>query len=459
MLPVGTREAVTDALTEQGTDFAFAGETSGREYTDVLFVPAETDDVETIIDTLRDAGVEREGYVVVSEATAVVSEDPVDIPNERSGTGHRVSREELHATMTEELRNPTEYLLFTVLSAVLATAGLLLDSPTVVTGSMVVAPVLGPAVASSIGNVIGNDDLVRTGIVRQLAGLAVAITSATGFAFLSRVLFAPNPDLLALGQVGEFSSPTALALAIALIAGIAGALSLTTGTSTSLIGVAVAAALVPPASVVGLGVAYGERGLAVGAGVLALVNLLAINLTSLVTLRVAGYRPEGWFERQRVRRLFTRQALALVLGVLVVSSVVGAATLNQRENAAFERDVTRITDRIDGRALSVDVRYETTVLFREPRAVVVRAGMAPPEFATRLRERIRRHTGESVAVVVYEASSVAGSDVPAAANGDGPARMMGQYHIEWTGHTGRDVPERASRGDGSGHAPRSRAKG
>lgn len=409
MLPTGTREAVTDALAEKGADFAFTEETSGREYTDLLFVPVETDDVESIIDTLRDAGVEREGYVVVSEATAVVSEDTVGIPDDRSGPGHRVSREELHTTMAEELRNPIEYVVFTVLSAVLATAGLLLDSATVVTGSMVVAPVLGPAVASSVGNVVGDDGLIRTGIGRQAAGLAVAITSATAFALLSRLLFAPHPNLFELGQVSEFSSPTALVLAIALVAGIAGALSLTSGTNTALIGVAVAAALVPPSAVVGLGIAYAEIELAVGAGVLALVNLLSINLTSIVTLRLAGYRPEGWAEQQRVRRLFTRQTLALVIGVLLVSSVVGAATLNQRQNAAFEHDVTRITDRADARVHSVDVRYETTVLFREPRTVVVRAGTVTPDFAARLRERIHRRTGETVTVVVYEASSVAGT--------------------------------------------------
>lgn len=411
VLPAGTRESVADALTDEEVNFAFAGETSGREYTDLLFVPAETDDVEGIIEMLRDAGVPEEGYVVVSETEAVVSDRPVESSeegDEKVRPGHQISREELHSAMAEELRTPAEYVIFTALSAVFATAGLLLDSATVVTGSMVVSPILGPAVASSVGTVVGDEGLVREGFKTQVGGAAVAIVSATGFALLSRVVFAPKHGITSLGQVSQFSSPVALTLAIALVAGVAGALSLTSGANTALVGVAVAAALVPPSAVVGLGIAYGEVELAVGAGVLVLVNLFSINLMSLVTFRAAGYRPDSWFEREQVRELFTRRVLAPALGVLVVSSVVGAATLQQRQNAGFERDVRHITDRTDARLLSVDVRYESTILFRQPRMVVVRVGENPPGFAGHLHDRIRRRTGENVEVVVYEATGVAG---------------------------------------------------
>lgn len=419
MLPAGTRESVTDALHEEGVDFAFVDETSGREYTDLLFVPVETDAVEGIIETLRETGVPQDGYVVVTDAEAVVSERPVESPEngedekEQSRPGHLISREELHAAMEEELRNPAEYVVFTALSAVLATAGLVLDSATVVTGSMVVAPILGPAVASSVGTVVGDDGLVREGIKTQAGGAAVAVTSAAGFALLSRLTFAPALDLSGLEQVGEFSSPVALTLAIALVAGIAGALSLTSGASTALVGVAVAAALVPPSAVVGLGLAYNEPAVALGAGVLLLVNLLSINLMSLLTLRAAGYRPGSFFEQRRVSRLFTRRALVLVLAVLVVSSVVGVTTLDQRENAEFERSVETVAARTAGDPLAVEVRYETTTLFRDPKMVVVRTTDGSPGLAGQLHRRIARRTGENVPVVVFEASGVAGRPVNA----------------------------------------------
>lgn len=405
MLPAGTRESVADALTEEGVTFAFADETSVDDRA-LLFAPAETEDVENIVDMLRDAGVEDEGYIVLSEAT-VVTEQSVDIPEERSGPGHRVSREELHATMTEELRNPAEYAIFTVLSAVFAAAGLLLDSATVIVGSMVVSPVLGPAVASSVGTVVDDDGIVRKGVIRQVSGAGIAVSSAAVFALFARLVFAPHPDLHSLSQVNAFSSPVALTLAIALVAGIAGALSLTSGASTSLIGVAVAAALVPPSALVGVGIAYGEPALAVGAAVVVIVNLLSINLTSLITFRVAGYRPENWFAQRKVSRLFTRRTLVLALAVLVVSSVVVVATLNQRQNAAFEREVQRIAERISA-PLSVDVRYETGFLVGDPHRVVVRTQSTQETFARRLRERIRKRTGEDVSVVVYEATGVAG---------------------------------------------------
>ncbi|WP_254543246.1 TIGR00341 family protein [Halomarina pelagica] len=417
IVPEGSREAVERALSDLDLDQPYAIVDSADGGGDVLFVTVDTDDVEPLLESLRDVGVDEGGTAVVTDASVVLPEpDDGGEADEEGGEGgeesegstSHVARHELQAAMREQLGDPVDDALFTVLSAVLACAGLILDSPTVITGSMVIAPLLGPGIASSVGSVVGDDDLVRTGIRAQVGGVVLAVASATVFALLARALVLPTLPLDSLDQIVEFSDPVVFTLIIALVAGVAAALSLTSDVSTALVGVAVAAAIVPPSAAIGLGIGYWRPSLLVGAAVLVLVNVLSINLTSLLTLWSRGYLPSDLFERRRVRTVSARRALALALSGLVVSAAVGYATLDYRANATFEREVDRAVSesRID--ATAVTVEYDPGMLGREPRTVVVHAAAAPDGAAAALEERIRKTTGQSVSVVVYEANGRAG---------------------------------------------------
>ncbi|MFC6836595.1 TIGR00341 family protein [Halomarina ordinaria] len=424
ILPAGTRADVERALADLdlGPDGSYAVVGAADGEADVLLVTVETETVETLLGALRDAGVDDGGTVAVNEASVVLpapdeGSDDEGSPAEGDGendeddgeaTGGTVSREELQAAMREELRDPVEYAQFTVLSAVLACSGLVLDSPTVITGSMVVAPLLGPAIASSVGSVVGDDDLVRTGLLAQVGGIALAVASATAFALLVRLLVLPTLPFGELHQVVEFSEPVVFTLVIALVAGVGAALSLTSDVSTALVGVAVATAVVPPAAAIGIGAAYWRPPVLAGAAVLLLVNVLSINLTSLLTLWARGYLPDGLFERRRVRTVSARRTLALALSVLVVSAAVGYVTVNYRANATFAGEVDDTVAESEVEATAITVEYEAGLLTRAPATVVVHAAVAPDGAAERLATRLESETGRSVSVVVYEASGRAG---------------------------------------------------
>lgn len=154
-----------------------------------------------------------------------------------------------------------------LLSAVVATAGLLSDSSAVVVGSMVIAPLLGPALAASVGVVTGDDGLRRTGFRYQIVGVAVVIAASIGIAVLARLggLEPAGVDIVPVAELEERVSPNLLSLAVALGAGIAGVLSLTRGFSEAIVGVMIAAALIPPAAAVGITAGWGMYGAAAGA--------------------------------------------------------------------------------------------------------------------------------------------------------------------------------------------------
>jgi len=404
LIPEGKRDTVIEILDDEEIDFAMTEESSESGYSDILYIPAESDSVEEIVDELRAVGVERDGYMVVTDVETIISEQFEEKQDEDDDNAEdeRISRDELRTKARNLSRSTTNYLVLTIISAIVATAGLLQDSAAVVVGSMVIAPLIGPAMASCVGTVINDDDnaLFWEGVRSQAVGLTVAVLSATLFALSYRALLAPELELLLIQQVAERAHPGLLALAIALGAGTAGALSLTSGADEALVGVMIAVALMPPAASVGLGIAYADPRLAFGAGVLVLVNLLSINIAGIVTIWIKRYKPTHWYDAQEARRVTVGRLAVFGLAVLLLTSFLAVSSLDARENAAFEQQVEAIAADTTDQLLGVDFEYRADLVRQEPTEVTVHVyGDSPPAAAT-IRERIRQQTGVDVPVTV-----------------------------------------------------------
>ena len=134
--------------------------------------------------------------------------------------------------------------------------------------------------------------MVVGGITSQPIGLTVAILFAAGFGLLIKTaqFVPPALNVSTVAQVSSRTSPSFLSVVVGLCAGAAGAFGISTDLPVSLVGVAVAAALIPAAAAVGIGLAWGYPAVAGGAFVL----LVAINLAGSLTLWYLGDRPDGW---------------------------------------------------------------------------------------------------------------------------------------------------------------------
>ncbi|ARS89034.1 TIGR00341 family protein [Natrarchaeobaculum aegyptiacum] len=340
-VPEGNRRAVLDILEDEGIDYVVGDETSDRAYDAVVRFPVPTRAVEPILDRLKRAGIGDESTVVVIDAETVVSERFATLREQyRTGgqTGSRTSRQVLR-TKADELTPPVPvYATMLLISAVVATAGLLADSPAVVIGAMVIAPLLGPALAANVGIVTGDDRLRRTGFRYQLTGVTLVIVASIGLATLARFagLEPAGVDIVVATELQERVAPNVFSLAVALGAGIAGILSLTRGFSEAIVGVMIAAALIPPAAAVGITVAWGMYGAALGAAILVVVNVLSINLAALGTLWIAGYRPQGLFEVSPTRRPTAVYATIFAVGLLVLAAPLAGVTVLEFQTTQLE---------------------------------------------------------------------------------------------------------------------------
>lgn len=239
-------------------------------------------------------------------------------------TLQREEQLEIYRRMREAVRPNINYFVLTTLSAVIATLGLLLNSPAVVIGAMLVAPLMTPIVGTAVGITFGDARTLRDGLSATLQGMLAAI-------FIAILVTAIVPVAHLTNEVLSRSQPTLIDLIVALASGMAGAYAIARKeVGEALPGVAIAAALLPPLASVGIGIALGEVPIAGGALLLFTTNLVAIIFASSLVFLLLGVRPPQVKEREQ--RL--RQGLVTSVVTLALVSLPLAYFLRQ----AVERD-------------------------------------------------------------------------------------------------------------------------
>lgn len=400
-------ESVTELLDVDEQPYTVTEETSGREENRVLTVLTEIDEVEPLVDSIREIGVPPSDFAIVSDTDMILSQSEAETDEEPASTketgllaSNRISRDELQAQAAEMAALTPNYVFFTVVSALVAVGGLLTDSPAVVVGSMVIAPLLGPAVGASVGSIVNDEKLFRDSLLAQVVGLVLAVGSGTAVALLLKFTIMPTVDLESLNQIASRVNPGALSLLVALGSGAAGAFSISAGESAALVGVMIAAALIPPAAAIGLGIAYWDPILVISVSVLLLVNMVSINLAGLAVLWLRGYRPSYWAEERTAKRKTLKRVGILIVAMLILSSFLAVTTADLNRNAQFDAAVDEITAESSVQVLSVQTEYQTKLFSREPETVTVRAVTRSDRLAAQFRERIKERTGIGVAVIV-----------------------------------------------------------
>jgi uncharacterized hydrophobic protein (TIGR00341 family) len=280
----------------------------------------EAEQSEAVLDLLDKRYTGKEGNRVVilaveatlprAEPEAVVA--PEQVPEEKSP--ERISREELYEDIKDAAQYSRVYLAMVVLSTIVAAVGLYYNSVAIIIGAMVIAPLLGPNMAMSLGTTLGDMSLLRSAILTALAGI---VTTMVLSVFIG-ILLQANPDLPELASRNGVGMGD---IAVALASGCAGALAFTTGVSTALIGVMVAVALLPPLVAFGLLLGGGHPALAMGALSLFLVNLISVNLAGVTTFMAQGIHPATWWEKDQADKA-THTALKLWVALFAVLIVL-----------------------------------------------------------------------------------------------------------------------------------------
>lgn len=308
----------------------------------------------------------------------------------------RARREALAETLyfeePERLGKYTAWWIMLLLSVAIATFAILQDSTAVVIGAMLVAPLMTPILALAGALVSGWRRRAATSSLLIATGVAAAVLMSYALSLWAPVELALDAN----SQVTSRVSPNLIDMLIALAAGAAGAFAaVNSRASSSMAGVAIAVALVPPLAVAGVSFGAGRADDAGGALLLFLTNFVAIVLAASFVFVLAGF-VEGAGLRERGRRLASTiapfGALALVVLVPLVFNSQGLLVAAKESDAAQETVSEWLGD-------DPDLLLERVTVSEDVVTVELQGAASPPPVDT-LQESLSSVLGREVAVEI-----------------------------------------------------------
>lgn len=287
------------------------------------------------------------------------------------------------ARVAEDAGWSPRFAFMTVMSAGIAVLGLLQSSPAVVIGAMLISPLMGPIMGLGFSLALFDFPAVK----RSATTLVVA--SAFAVAFTALIVLC-SPLKAATGEILARTRPSLFDLLVALFSALAGAFALIRGGGGTIVGVAIATALMPPLATVGYGVAVGNWAIAGGALALFGTNFVTIALSATVMARLYGFGS----------RLSAQQSWAqtlLLLAMFVIMAIPLGISLNQIAREAVIATQVRglLNERYgkDARVTQLDIDYEATPITIRTVVIAPRTKVLRPQI---LAQEIERKLGQPV---------------------------------------------------------------
>jgi uncharacterized hydrophobic protein (TIGR00341 family) len=254
----------------------------------------------------------KENLILVSALEATISPVADDLGRKaREGVPSLGPLETIVQPLQKYLRPSGDIITMLVVATLVALAGLFLDNVAIVIGAMLLSPLLGPLNAVTVNAVLGDFRSVLRAEMSLFILIFVAIGAAAAITFLVSA-FVP---LGLTGQILQRTDVSVLDVLVALLLGVAGGLALLTKLPEILVGVAVAVALIPPATVAGISIAFGRQDLFVGSFLLTLSNVFGLKVGEMLTIKAKGLSPRSYYE---IKKANTYGHYSLVIFIIVV---------------------------------------------------------------------------------------------------------------------------------------------
>lgn len=281
-----------------------------------------------------------------------------------------------------------------VLSTAIAALGLIADSAAVVIGAMLVAPLMTPILATAAALVHGQVERLVISTSVLIGGIVLAV--ATGWV-LSWVAPGTMTAAELTGELLARTSPSLLDLGIAIAAGLAGGYVLThPRAGSSLPGVAIAVALVPPLATVGISLQLATLERAEGAFLLFGTNLFAILLSAMVMMLISGFVPPEIRQMARGRVRAGIVVSALALGAVAIPLTLHTQQVVSDQN--FTRHAIEVIRDWDPSGRIVDLSADSTSAGGTVDLVMATSGEPAP--AWQLAERLAARAGTPIDVTI-----------------------------------------------------------
>ncbi|WP_069171142.1 DUF389 domain-containing protein [Streptomyces griseus] len=256
---------------------------------DVVLCDVAREAGDELIGALRELGIDRTGSITAENMDLTLSEHADEAERQAPGEGaDAVLWEELTEVTHEESTFSATYVAFLAVATMLAACGVMLDNAILIVGAMAVGPEFGPLAGISTALVQRAPRLVGRSLWALIGGFAAAMVLTAGFSWLMDGFGLFNAGMVTADRpnTGFIWHPDWMSFVVALLAGVAGTLSLTSAKSGALIGVAISVTTVPAAANAAVAFSYQDLQQTWGSSAQLLANLAGIVVAGTVTLLV-----------------------------------------------------------------------------------------------------------------------------------------------------------------------------
>ncbi len=302
---------------------------------------------------------------------------------------HPIPAEEkkgLIADISESATSSFDFFLLVVLSCSIATLGLITNSPAVIIGAMLVAPLMSPIIGIGLASITGEARLARNSAIALLRGAVLAILLSGLMTLVNAHLpFVVLQELPA--EVLARTHPSPIDLAIALAGGLAAAYALTRpNISAALPGVAIATALMPPLCTIGIGLALSRWDVAGGATLLFVTNAITIAFAAGSVFFMRGFAPKTRIVDHHLPRTLVISAIITLILLVPLTYYSVQFFQHANENRLINEVVTTQVNQINAELVGLNtsrianeldmvITARTTVPLRYEQVVSLQQGI------------------------------------------------------------------------------------
>lgn len=291
----------------------------------IVKILVEEEQIETIVDRLNQKLSHIEGFQLqqLPVETIFTQAYAVSPKSSNKDEDRQEHHREVYDRVSQSIRLSATEISLVVLSTIIAAIGLLEGNQVVIIGAMVIAPLLKPNMALGVATTFGDLSLairtVRVGLTEICISLLLSI--------LFGVLMPVN---LEMSEIAIRTTVNLSDVALAFASGVAGAISLTVGEQSAVVGVMVSVALLPPLVVLGMLIGSQLWGSAVGTVVLVSLNIVCLNLAAIATFWLRDVRPQSWWQKFQASKI---TGLATVFWLILLALLVAVILMYQFDKA------------------------------------------------------------------------------------------------------------------------------
>ncbi|HEY4069943.1 MAG TPA: DUF389 domain-containing protein [Sphingomicrobium sp.] len=281
-----------------------------------------------------------------------------------------------HRVVVDQVREDAgwspHFAVMTLMSAGIAVLGLLLSSPAVVIGAMLISPLMGPLIGLGFAIATFDSNEIRRTSIALLAGIVLAVAFCSAIVLLS-------PLQTVTAEISSRTRPNLFDLLVALFAGIAGTYAMIRGRHGAIVGVAIATALMPPLAVMGFGLATTNWAVLAGSTLLFFTNLMTITIAAALLARLYGFARDLSPHQTRL------QATLIVITLIGLGVPLALALRQIAWEAIASREARQaIASEFDGKARvsDLEIDYRST-------PIEIAGTVVTPEYASAAEAHLR----------------------------------------------------------------------